>query len=457
MADLIERVKCKIVITLNDENNTEIDISLSTVENKNNITNYVTSIDIDESTNAQNNNPVGVVSANTLKIVLNSNDRSLFPENNQSPYYGFMNNTATIRVTLTDVDGEVNFNTYYISKWNSNINSNNPNQVIIEATDLLAIINKNSVPSGTITNRDMTTKESFIFMLNNLNNNLDLKYKLQYDESDINFSDFDKIEYDNIEAGNMSDWLNTVSQCTLTNIYIARDNKLKTDNCLDDKATESVGTLSDKVNITNASVDTGGLVNYTGVKINYITNTINPMTELTTVSNQLVKPGVNVFDDIDLSNKVFTINAVRLISNTSQALKLTKLVYDKRKCNIEIENITTENITCSIVIYGQSFKENKLSVLKTKGSTNEILEVTNKLLLPNYADKYANNLLKLVGLKNSSLSLTGFFNPRLKLGDTIYVDVDKSIKTSGYYKIIGLHWKISNTIKCTAKVIKVIV
>lgn len=457
MTDLIERVKCKIVITLNDENNTEIDISLNNVENKNNITNYVTSIDIDESTNAQNNNPVGVVSANTLKIVLNSNDRSLFPENNQSPYYGFMNNTATIRVTLTDVDGEVNFNTYYISKWNSNINSNNPNQVIIEATDLLAIINKNSVPSGTITNRDMTTKESFIFMLNNLNNNLDLKYKLQYDESDINFSDFDKIEYDNIEAGNMSDWLNTVSQCTLTNIYIARDNKLKTDNCLDDKATESVGNLSDKVNITNASVDTGGLVNYTGVKINYITNTINPMAELTTVSNQLVKPGVNVFDDIDLSNKVFTINAVRLISNTSQALKLTKLVYDKRKCNIEIENTTTENITCSIVIYGQSFKENKLSVLKTKGSTNEILEVTNKLLLPNYADKYANNLLKLVGLRNSSLSLTGFFNPRLKLGDTIYVDVDKSIKTSGYYKIIGLHWKISNTIKCTAKVIKVIV
>lgn len=457
MTDLIERVKCKIVITLNDENNTEIDISLSTVENKNNITNYVTSIDIDESTNAQNNNPVGVVSANTLKIVLNSNDRSLFPENNQSPYYGFMNNTATIRVTLTDVDGEVNFNTYYISKWNSNINSNNPNQVIIEATDLLAIINKNSVPSGTITNRDMTTKESFIFMLNNLNENLDLKYKLQYDESDIKFSDFDKIEYDNIEAGNMSDWLNTVSQCTLTNIYIARDNKLKTDNCLDDKATESVGTLSDKVNITNASVDTGGLVNYTGVKINYITNTINPMAELTTVSNQLVKPGVNVFDDIDLSNKVFTINAVRLISNTSQALKLNKLVYDKRKCNIEIENTTTENITCSIVIYGQSFKENKLSVLKTKGSTNEILEVTNKLLLPDYADKYANNLLKLVGLRNSSLSLTGFFNPRLKLGDTIYVDVDKSIKTSGYYKIIGLHWKISNTIKCTAKVIKVIV
>jgi hypothetical protein len=171
----------------------------------------------------------------------------------------------------------------------------------------------------------------------------------------------------------------------------------------------------------------------------------------------LVSAGLNVFDDLDLSNKVFNINAVRLISNTSRALKLTKLTYNKRKCSLEIENNTTDDITCSIVIYGQSLKENKLSILKTKGSTNEILEVTNKLLLPEYAEKYTTNLLKLVGLRNSSLSLTGFFNPRLKLGDTIYVDVERSIKTSGYYKIIGLHWKISNTIKCTAKVIKVIV
>ena len=455
MTDLIERAKCSIVITLSDD--TEIDISLVNVGNKENITNYVTSIDIDESTNTQNNNPVGVVSANTLKIVLNSNDRSLFPENINSPYYGLMNNTATIKITLEDIDGTVEFNTYYVSKWNSNINSNNPNQVIIEGTDLLAIINKNSVPSGTITNSDLTTKEAFIMMIQSLNNNLDNRYQLQYDESDINFNDFDKIEYDNVEAGNMSDWLNTVSQCTLTNIYIDRDNKIKTDNCLDDKASESVGTLSDRVNITNASVDTGGLVNYTGVKVNYITNTINPMAQLTTISNQLIKPGLNEFDDLDLGNKVFAVNAVRLISNTSQALKLKTLVYNKRKCYIEIENTTTDDITCSIVVYGQSLKENKISVLKTKGSTNEILEVTNKLLLPEYSDKYANNLLKLTGIRYSSISVTGFFNPRIKLGVTVYADVDKSIKTSGYYKVIGLHWKISNTIKCTAKLIKVII
>lgn len=454
MTDLIERVKCSVLITLS--NDTEIDISLSTVGEKANLKNYITEIDINESTNTQNNNPVGVVSSNTLKLTLNSHDRSLFPENNKSPYYGLMNNTATVKVTLEDIDGTVGFNTFYVSNWKSNITAQTPNKVIIECTDLLSIINKNSVPSGVIT-KNLSTKQAFIYMLDSLNKSMTSKYKIQYDEKDIVFTTFNRIEYDNLDTSSMGDWLNTVSQCTLTNIYIARDDKIKTDYCLDDKTTESVCTLSDKVNIIDASVDTGGLVNYTGVKTNYIVNTINNMTKLTTLSNQLVKPGSSLFDNISLGSKVFRINAVRLISDESSALKLTKLDYDKRTCNLEVENTTNVDINCTIEVYGQSLKENTLSVTKNKNSSNEILTVTNKLILPEYVDTYTNNLLKLVGIRNSSLSVTGFFNPRIKLGDTVYIEVDKSINTSGYYKVIELQWKISNTIKCTAKLIKTIV
>ena len=454
MTDLIERVKCSVIITLN--NGTEIDISLSTIGEKTNLTNYITEIDIDESTNTQNNNPVGVVSSNTLKLTLNSMNRSLFPENVNSEYYGLMNNTATVKVTLEDVDGTVEFNTFYVSNWKSNITSQRPNKVIIECTDLLSIINKNSVPSGVIT-QNLSTKEAFIYMINKLNAQLEDRYKVHYDENDILFNEFDKIEYDNLDTGNMGDWLNTISQCTLHNIYMGRDDKIKTDYCLDDTAKESVCTLSDKVNITNASVDNGGLVNYTGVKTSYITNIINNMNKLTTVSNQVVKPGKNLFDNINLGSKVFRISAVRLISDESSALKLTKLEYDKRICSIEVENSTEVDINCTIEIYGQSLKENTLSITKNKNSSNEILSVTNKLILPEYAELYTDNLLSLVGIKNSSISVTGFFNPRIKLGNIVYVDVEKSINTSGYNKVIGLKWKISNTIKCTAKLIKTIV
>ena len=140
MKQLVDKVSCSVIITLED--GTNIDISLVTGGSISAIKNYITSLEVLESTNAQNKNPVGVVSSNTVKITLNSNDRTLLPDNEQSPYYGKMNTNAKVKVTVTDDDGSVTFNTFYVSSWVSNISSDNPTQVVIEATDLLSIINK---------------------------------------------------------------------------------------------------------------------------------------------------------------------------------------------------------------------------------------------------------------------------------------------------------------------------
>lgn len=454
MTDLIERVECKVIISLND--GTDIDISLDTLGSINNLTNYITSISIDESTDTQNNNPVGVVSSNTLKIVLKSEDRSLLPDNTDSPYYGLMDNTATVKVTLISVDGEVVFNTFYVNKWISNITSNNPCQVTIECADLLSIINKNTVPSGAITS-DLNTKEAFIYIIDELNNKLSDKYKLQYDESEINFDAFPMIEFDNLEAGNMSTWLNTLSQCTLTNIYIGRDDRIKTHYCLSKDTDGYIGDLTDTVNITQASVDKGNLVNYSNVKINYVTNIINPETELATLKSQVIVPGVNTFDEITLNDKVYKVGSVRLSADSTSVLKLNKIEYGKRKAYLEIENTTEDNITCDIIIYGQILKENVLSISRTNYNSNETLELTNKLILPEDVTSYAENLLSLIDIKASSITVVGFFNPTIKIGDLVYVDVEKSINSKGFYRVVGLQWEITSTIKCTAKLIKPVV
>ena len=455
MTELIDRVKCSVIITLND--GTEIDISLATVGEKSNMTNYVTSIELLESSATGNQNPVGVVSSNTLKIVLQSVNRSLLPDNENSAYYGLMDNTATVTITLEDVDGTVEFNTFYVSSWLSNISSSNNNQVTIEATDLLSIINKNSVPSSEML-RNVSTSEIFKATINKLNESLEAKYKVNYDESDINFSAFPTLEYSNIDAEDMSTWFNIMSQSTLTNIYYTRENKLKTDYCLDDTAGESVCTLSDKVNILSASIDRGGLVSYTGVKVNYILNTINNITELTSLRDQVLKPGSNTFENIDLGNKIYKISYVKVDTDNTLAVEIDSVEYSKNTATIIITNNTENDINCSIVFYGQTLKENKLFVKKLKAnSSNEILEVTNRLLPASYIDNFANNLLSLIGIKASALIISGFFNPRIKLGDIVYVDVEKSINTKGYYKVIELKWKITNTIKCEAKLIKTIV
>lgn len=454
MTDLIERVKCTIVITLND--GTNIDVSIPSVGELANVKNYVTDVTIDESLNAQNNNPVGVVSSNTVKIGLRSIDRVLQPDNPNSTYFGKMDNTATIQISLTDVDGIVNFNTFFVSNWTSNITSSDPYKVTIECTDLLGIINKNSVPGEEIV-KNINTSDAVKYVVNELNKLLDQKYKINYLDNEIDFSAFPVLDYNNIEANSMSTYFNVICQSTLTNLYYTRDNRLKTDYCLDDSPKESVCTLSDKVNIVSASVDKGGLVGYTGVKVNYLINTINEISELTSLSNQVLKPGINTFENIELTNKVYKVTAVRVSTNTDDIMSIQSVQYGRKRANIIINNPTTEDVTCTITIYGQSLRENKLFSQKIKTGSNEILEVTNSLLSKTYIDKFVDGLLSLIGIRASSIKISGFFNPRIRLGDTVYVDVESSINTKGYYKVVSLKWKVTNTIRCEASLIKTIV
>lgn len=455
MTELVDRVQCNIKIALSDD--TEIDIRLNNNQPaSNNIENYITDISLDEKLNAQNNNPVGVVSSNTLKISLNSNDRSLFPDNENSTYYGRMNNSARVYLTLIENDETISFNTFYVSNWTTSITSSTPYRVIIECTDLLSIICKNNIENIIITD-NLSTSEALIYMLNRYNASIEDKYRVHYNTSDIKFDNFNNIVLDNIDSENIGSWFNILSQSTLTNLYIDRDDLFKTDNCLDDKASESVCTLSDKINITQASVDSGGLVRYNGVKTNYIVNSLNGISEIITMNGQSLKGGSNKINDINFSQRVYKVTGICLNVHNSVPVDITNFTYNQRRANLELYNNSGDIVNADISISGQTFMENTLSITKLNdSSSNEILEVTNKLLSADDAKVFTSNLLKLCSLRNSSLSVTGFINPRIKLGDTVYVDLESSIQTKGYYKVVGINMRINNVIKTTLKLIKII-
>ena len=455
MTELVDKVQCNIRITLSDDTEIDINNSISNKSNSN-IANFITDVSLDEKLNAQNNNPVGVVSSNTLKISLNSNDRSLFPDNSNSPYYGKMDNSARVYLTLKDNDGTITFNTFYVSNWTTSISSSTPYRVIIECTDLLSIICKNNIENILITD-NLSTSEALIYMLDSYNASIEDKYKVHYDASSIKFDNFNHIVLDNIDSENIGSWFNILSQSTLTNLYIDRDDLFKTDNCLDDKASESVCTLSDKINITQASVDSGGLVRYNGVKTNYIVNSLNGISEIINMNGQSLKGGSNKINDIKFSQRVYKVTGICLNVHNSIQVDITDFTYNQRRAKLELYNNSGDTVNVDIIISGQTFMENTLSITKLNdSSSNEILEVTNKLLSADDAEIFTSNLLKLCGLRNSSLSVTGFINPRIKLGNTVYVDLESSINTKGYYKVVGINMKISNTIKTTLKLIKII-
>ena len=69
MQELVDKVQCNIKITLSDGTEININNNINNQSNSN-IKNFITDVSLDEKLNAQNNNPVGVVSSNTLKISL---------------------------------------------------------------------------------------------------------------------------------------------------------------------------------------------------------------------------------------------------------------------------------------------------------------------------------------------------------------------------------------------------
>ena len=69
-------------------------------------TNYVTGFSVEEYLYTPNQNPIGVITSNTFKLNLKSKDRSLLPNNNNSIYYGYMNNTAMIMLGVQYLNSE---------------------------------------------------------------------------------------------------------------------------------------------------------------------------------------------------------------------------------------------------------------------------------------------------------------------------------------------------------------
>lgn len=448
MTDFINVVNYKVIIYFSNSQTYTLKSEHTSNET------YIESLNIEENLAVNNQNPVGVVSTNTVKISIDSEDLLFIPSNKNSKYYGYMNNTAYLDIFIIESGEELSFGRYYISNWENNATSENPYHVIIEGTDLLGIINKNRVPTTEL-RKDMLITDTLDNIIVELNKKLDEKYKVKYDKTSWTFGPYTKLDYNNIDADDMGTWFNILSQSTLTNLYYNRENMLETDYCLDDKKSDIVCNIHGDKNVLSVNIDKGGLVGYSNIKVNYILNEINNNTQLVELRDQALTPGENRFDNIELNGKVYKITSVKIKTDQKEPAIKTSITYDKKIVSLVIDNKSKQKANCSIVIYGQTLKENKLYITKNKTGGNDTLEVTNRLLPKEYIDRFANGLLSILGIKDSSISVTGYFNPRIKLGDQVDVKISR-LNLTGPYKIIGLSWKIQGSIECTAKLIKTI-
>jgi hypothetical protein len=443
MVERITSARAYVRIVLSDGQ--EINIKSNLVGEQKD-TNYITKVEVDRSLSASSNNPIGVPCSAVGSLTVHSTDLSLMPENLNSPYSGLLNNQAVVYMTLEDVEGQLAFGTYYVDDWYSSISSDTMTEVNIDFSGIMSYINKSPAPSINI-EKDVDFKEYLVGIIEKWNESVDEKYRLTIDENKLTFGPFGIMPYSDIDASTYGEVLTVLSQSTLTNIYISNNNEVLTDYYFDDKGSESACNITDCTNAYQYNVGEGLLVKYKGVKVNYSNIIVNDSASIVKLQSQTVLANSETsIQNIDLGSKLFKLNYIQVDCNKEDTdIEIVSIEYSKKYLSLVLKNNSAEDVSVNINVFGQTINNNNLAI--NKGS-EPMLEVTNNILSKSNCETFADKLYSIMTGNNNQLKLTGFFNPRINLGDVVYVDL-KAINKTGHYKVHAIKTIIDSTIKTT--------
>ena len=406
-------------------------------------TNVLDSLNFSAKLSGTNQNPVGVLSANTLSLNITSKDLSLDPTNQSSPYYGYMNTSAWAVVSIIDdQSNETKLGTFYVDTWQPNITDSTPFSIQIEFVDLISVICKMPVPFVEVT-FNMTLLDYVIAVLNELNKTNDPQYHINFNPEDITFGEWSNFYYEQLDTSNMSNMLNTLSQCTLTNIYVDANNNFRTDYLCDDSTSEVVMEIDGNTNTYEASLAPGAFIGYQDVRVTYIPRELTGVETLAQQSNVIIQPGDNALDNIGIGEHASNISNIEIDTGDIKLVYLSGLAYNKDYASLVVHSSELAQFTANIYINGVSAKTNT-KVYGNSISTTSTLEMKNPILDEVDIPLFVSRLKQLLTLKEKDISLKGIYNPQLTLGNLVHVVLSGNLNTSGYYKVKGINLGLSS-------------
>ena len=439
-----DEIKCTLTFTL--DNNVSFSLNTSDVINK---TNFLTSVKLSEELSSKTNIPVGVINSSVLDLVIISKNRALVPNNPSSVYYGHLNTKAKIQINIEANNHNIFMGTYYVDEWKSNASNTTADQVVISATGLMHKISKLDMPMTDLNNIE-NFKDYLLEVFEVLNTKLQQNglATVVLNSANINFSEFPNMQYANLKMDDIGTMLNDISQATLTNIYIDRNDTLKTDFCCDDQYAQIVADLDV---MTAAQIGDDFSLNYDGISTKYSKYNIGDIESIASITNEQLVVGDNTFNDIDLGQNIYKVNRIVTSTDDVDVIAYTKsALFNKKKLNLVINSDGSS--VANINILGRKVDSTKLTY--AVGGENK-LEVDNIVLDYNYIEKYTNMLNQLLQIKNNSMTVTCYITPDvINLGDIVHINCAQAMSVSGDYKIVGIRWEFSTYAKATLKLIK---
>lgn len=459
MQSLVHSVKSHIVFHFANGSTYE----LPTKANNNaRLTNYGTSIKLKEGLYSRSSsNIVGNVIGNTLSIEAVTLDKLLLPNNENSAYYGYMNDTAYVDITCDipeDNNRSVYMGRYFVDTWEGGSSAASANEVSISCVDLLSKIKNISIGKIRL-KRNIAFNDYLKTVIDKLNSTLPSYMQIQYSNSDLNIwknSQFVwQMYFNNIDRDNIENLFNCIAKYTISYIWINRERHLKTDHLLDDTPQESVCVLNGASNLMSYGTQTGDIDKYSGIRVKYITEVTPSYEQLLQLKDIQLYKGSNPFIDQKLSSdKVWDIHTIEVNCKEGKAVSTTPSFY---KNSIDFYVEATKKTKATITVYGTILNEKNKIIEKYKDNNvkETIIDIENRVLIDALIPTYAKGLISLMSMKNNQVYAEGFINPRIKLGDLVQL-VGGKMGLNDYYKVTGLEYTLGTNYRCKATMIKTI-
>lgn len=461
MEGIVRHVKTQLKFTFSNGDTYELPLSSETQES---LQTYGTKVKLNEKLYTPSNTSIiGQICCNTLSIEIISRDGLLISSNTKSKYYGYMNNTAVVEIWCTlpeENNVKIYMGKYWVDTWENGNSSSNRYEVSINCVDLLNKIKHISLARVSM-QRNITFKNYLISVLNKLNSNLPADMQIKYNEDDLIV--FNKnypweMYYNNIDRDNIETIFNNIAQNSLSYIWVNRNQYIKTDCLIDDKATESIATLSGSQNIFSYEITNGDIYQYSGVKVNYIDNVSYTDGVVLQMNKLPLTRGSNSISTNLNSDKVVNIHHIEIVINDNTSGNAICTNFFNYKNNIEMDiQSSVASSDSSLTVYGTNITENYSSNTKYKNNNNQssVLEVDNYILRKECIQDYVNGIINLISLNNGQIVVEGYINPQIQLDDMVTM-VGSSLNINGQYKVIGLDYTLGNNYRCRATLLRTV-
>lgn len=458
MNDIIKKVNTRLVFNFANGDTYELPLKNETT---NPLSTYGTSIKLKEQLyKTSGTNIVGNICCNSLDIELVSNDNLLISTNENSQYYGYMDDTAYIDVYCYVVDDDYTeyMGRYFVDAWENGNTSSESKKVSISCVDILSKI-KNIGLGKIRLKRNISFNDYLRTIIDTLNQKTSAELQVLYDNNDINlFSDsqYDwQMYFNNIDRNDIESLFNNIAKNTISYIWIARNRHIKTDNLLDDISEQSVCSITGSTNLFEYGSQSGDIDKYSGVNVTYITNVGYEDKQLLSLKDYALLKGTNEITNATLnSNKVINIHHIEITCAYGNAVCTS---FENYKNSIDMEIESTAETTCSIDVYGTIINETTdiITMYKNDNKKSNTVEIENLVLRKEIIPTYVSGLIQLMSMKNNKMYATGYINPRVKLGDMINV-LGTTLNVNNSYKVIGLEFTLGTNYRCKAELLRTV-